>query len=173
MDEQYVIKFVGFRRNVPIIERVNGEKVIGNEYDRILEMLQDKRTCYIYLAYGYRHKYDGLKHKIGFSIKPYQRLTGLGLGWLHWIPCNYGSRRHCEEILQGYFMEQGKWLGGEWFDLTDEDVEFVKSLNNERDIERECRTQLPWGIFGDSWFRWLISDFKKKYRFPALNSEED
>lgn len=173
MDEQYVIKFMGLRHNMPIIERVNGEQVAGTEYDRILEMLQDNRTCYIYLAYGYRHPYGGLKHKIGFSIKPYERLTGLGLGRLHSIPCSYGSRRHDEEMLQGYFMEKQKWLGGEWFDLTDEDVEFIRSLKSGRDIELNCRTRMPWGIFGDPLTRWIVSDFKRKYKFPELESEAD
>lgn len=45
---------------------------------------------------------------------------------VHTIQCPPGKARGCEMILHGYFAH--KRVRGEWFDLDDDDVLFVKSI---------------------------------------------
>jgi len=69
--------------------------------------------------------------KIGISKKPKNRIKCLGvtlpfpIDVIHTFECDDAPR--AETILHATFAGDGKWIRGEWFKLTDQNVERIKS----------------------------------------------
>jgi len=76
--------------------------------------------------------------KIGSSRLPSKRLKQLQTGYpyplrlLHTIVCYERKARHVEKRIQSWF--RGDHLKGEWYQLSNQEIEWLKTIKEEKDI---------------------------------------
>lgn len=129
------------------------EPLAPHEVEALIQSLRRQRSAYIYLAYGFVRKIGTACHKIGLSVNPTERLSKLDLQELHRIECSYEWRNSYEKNLHVYFLERGRWIDDEYFHLTEDDVEFVRSLKSEADIDNRAKV-LAYGLTSVSYSYW-------------------
>jgi len=144
-----------------VITDEKGQVLNPYRADHLLKMWNSYRQASVYLSYGYSRKVHAWCHKIGFSNDVQRRMQQLRLNLLCSIRGKVSNVMIAERHLQGYFIEKGKWLGGECFDLSDEDVDLIKSLNTTQDI-RKLPTQISWDYIAE-WNREVVTEFKRDY----------
>lgn len=114
----------------------NGNKVEGDSLVWLLKRLDALRPTFVYLACGYNPDLKRRCHKIGLSMNPRKRLAKLRFDILHTIPCDRKYRIWYEKLAHCHFIDRCKWLGGEYFNLTDDDVKWFCSLDSMQEFTR-------------------------------------
>lgn len=121
-----------------------GNAVEDSELDELIARISGKKTAYIYIAYGYVEKLNRRCHKIGMTVNTGIRMSTLGLDLIHAIPCNYSGRTVAERQFHGHFIEQGRWIDGEYFDLTSDDIALLKTIKAAKDAYKVLPNRLLW-----------------------------
>lgn len=112
----------------------------------IIRRLQRLAPHYVYLVSKWfgNNTFGYSLEKIGVTDNPERRAKELGGDLYHLIECSLDDRIKVERVLQGYYIEKGKWEKDEWFQLEYEDIKFIKSLETVDDVLDRCETYLDW-----------------------------
>lgn len=102
-------------------------------YDRDGRDIGDAESCYLYLACTYYKD----RYKIGITNNPYRRAGELQATIIHTIECPLVKRTSYEKDLHSLLWRKGKHIEKEWFKLTDEDVEYIKSIKTIVELRNE------------------------------------
>lgn len=110
-------------------EMRNRFKTLRKEHDKRQLSSEDKNSGYVYVI----HSSLG-QHKIGFTKDPHKRMASFIRGFTAKMPVELtmihtiktDDMRRLESELHTRF--QSKRNKGEWFDLTDDDLAYLKSL---------------------------------------------
>ncbi len=99
------------------------------ERDKTQQQQKKQKVGYVYLVAA-----DNGLHKIGRSINVDKRVTefGIKLPMKTWLVHSFKSNKydHAEAYLHQVFAE--KRSHGEWFNLTQEDVDYICSIKDEQ-----------------------------------------
>ena len=169
----YTVNLDGFE---PVITDSDGNRLTDKEYVDFVGKLTESRKAYIYIASGLHPKTKQPCHKIGLSINPQTRLEKIGFTAIHLIQCRYAFRRSSEGLLHGCFIERGRWIDREYFNLTDADIALIKTIDNAALIERVLQPRWYWGHGFNPYQIWEIEEMyvrMKKEGFESLTDYID
>lgn len=158
LDKKYTVQLTF--NGLSIVDE-KGESLNPAHVDHLLRLWGRYQQSWIYLCYGYSKSVHAWCYKIGFTNDVYRRMQQLRFDLVNQICGRLGDAMLTERHLQGYFMEQGKWLGGEFFDLLDEDVDQIRALQSFKDIRR-LPTAIHWDYIAE-WNRETVNRFKAEY----------
>lgn len=109
------------------------ERLQQRQAEKTAQRQTRNRAGYVYVARG---EYGGqVAYKIGRSVNPKSRAKTFGVELpfsVEFVALIQSEDMYAlESELHRHYDQQGKWLAGEWFNLEVNDIEYIKSLDNQ------------------------------------------